>query len=87
MRRKLTLVEGTMYSDGQTAANAVVAVKIKGSIDVDVLHAVLLKVQARHPLLSVNVLEDEGGIPYFITDENIGQIPVRVSNRYLMMID
>lgn len=82
MRRKLTLVEGTMYSDGQTAVNAVVAIKIKGSIDIDVLHAALLKIQARHPLLSVNVLEDETGIPYFMTDEDIGRIPVRVSNRY-----
>jgi NRPS condensation-like uncharacterized protein len=82
MRRKLTLVEGTMYGDGQTAVNAVVAVKIRGSIDGDHLHAALLKIQARHPLLNVNVLEDEGGVPYFITHENIGQIPVRVSNRY-----
>ena len=82
MRRKLTLVEGTMYGDGQTAVNAVVAVKIKGNIDVDMLHAALLKVQTRHPLLSVNVLEDEAGIPYFMTNENIGHIPVRVANRY-----
>ncbi|MBB5646221.1 condensation domain-containing protein [Pedobacter cryoconitis] len=82
MRRKLTLVEGTMYGDGQTAVNAVVAAKIKGSVDIEDLQLALLKVQARHPLLNVNVREDETGIPYFITNENIGQIPVRISNRY-----
>lgn len=82
MRRKLTLVEGTMYGDGQTAVNAVVAAKIKGSIDLENLQAALLKVQARHPLLNVNVWEDETGIPYFVTNENIGQIPIRISNRY-----
>lgn len=82
MRRKLTLVEGTMYGDGQTAVNAVVAIKIKGSIEVENLQAALLKVQARHPLLNVNVWEDETGIPYFVTNENIERIPVRISNRY-----
>ena len=82
MKRKLTLVEGTMYGDGQTAVNAVVAVKIKGSIDVGNLQHALSKVQARHPLLNVNVREDSTGIPYFITNENIGQIPVRTANRY-----
>jgi len=82
MKRKLTLVEGTMYGDGKTAVNAVAAVKIKGNIRLDELHIALCKIQARHPLLKVNVLEDAAGVPYFMTSENISGIPVRVAERY-----
>ncbi|QNK63848.1 hypothetical protein H7F33_04965 [Pedobacter sp. PAMC26386] len=82
MRRRLSLIEGTMYGDGQTAVNVVAAVKIRGNVNVQELEIAFAKIQARHPLLMVNVVEGECGIPYFVTDENIRKIPIRVSNRY-----
>ncbi len=71
-----------MYADGQTAVNVVVSAKIKGVILEHDLDLALLKIQARHPLLSVNVLEDENGIPCFVTQEPVQSIPVCVRNRY-----
>ncbi|MBB6501736.1 condensation domain-containing protein [Pedobacter cryoconitis] len=82
MIRKLTLIEGTMYAGGDTAVNAVVNAKICGVIHEKSLHAALAKIQLRHPLLNVNIQEDVSGIPYFVTLDNIPEIPVRICERY-----
>lgn len=81
MKRKLSLIEGTMYAGGQTAVNAVSSVTIKGTIQESDLHASLLKIQSRHPLLSSNVWEDEAGIPYFVEQSPIQRITVRTVDR------
>jgi len=82
MKRKLSLIEGTMYAGGQTAVNVVSSVKIKGSIQEADLHAALLKIQGRHSLLSCNIQEDEAGIPYFIEQNPAQRIDVRIVNRH-----
>lgn len=81
MKRRLSLIEGTMYAGGETAVNVVASVTIKGSIRASDLHASLLKIQTRHPLLSSNVWKDESGIPYFIDQHPIQRIMVRTVNR------
>ncbi len=70
-----------MYAGGQTAVNVVSSVTIKGGIRESDLHASLVKVQARHPLLSSNVWEDEAGISYFVEQHPIQRIRVRTVNR------
>ena len=65
----------------KTAVNVVSSVTIKGTIQESDLHASLLKIQARHPLLSNNVWEDEAGIPYFVEQDPIQRIPVRIVDR------
>lgn len=81
MKRKLSLIEGTMYAGGETAVNVVSSVTIKGAITESDLHASLLKIQARHPLLSSHVWEDEAGIPHFVEQDPIQRISVRTINR------
>jgi NRPS condensation-like uncharacterized protein len=81
MKRKLSLIEGTMYAGGQTAVNVVSSVTIKGTIKESDLHASLLKIQARHPLLSSNIWEDVTGSPYFVEQNPIQSIAVRTVNR------
>ncbi|HMI04201.1 MAG TPA: condensation domain-containing protein [Pedobacter sp.] len=82
MNRKLSLIEGTMYAGGRTPVNVVSAVKIKGNIELQCLQEALGKVQARHPLLRVNVIEDDSNIPHFITQEPLGKVEVRIATRY-----
>ncbi|WP_448635922.1 condensation domain-containing protein [Pedobacter panaciterrae] len=81
MKRKLSLIEGTMYAGGQTAVNVVSSVTIKGTVQESELHASLLKIQARHPLLGSNVWEDEVGIPYFVEQNPVQRIGLRIVNR------
>jgi NRPS condensation-like uncharacterized protein len=81
MKRKLSLIEGTMYAGGKTAVNVVSSVTIKGTIQEANLHAALAKVQARHPLLNSIIREDETGIPYFVEQHPVQQINVRIVKR------
>lgn len=82
MKRKLTLIEGTMYAGGKTPVNVVASIKVKGIICEKNLHIAVSRIQDRHPLLRVNVLEDkETGAPYFIKQNPIQNIPIRVSKR------
>lgn len=81
MRRKLSLIEGTMWADGLTAVNVVTTVKIKGLITAALLDAALMKLQIRHPLLRVRVEPDEFGTLYFVTNIEIDRIPVRIVSR------
>lgn len=81
MKRKLSLIEGTMYAGGKTAVNVVSSVTIKGPIKESDLHASLLKIQNRHSLLSANVWEDEVRIPYFVKQNPVRNISVRIINR------
>jgi NRPS condensation-like uncharacterized protein len=82
MKRKLTLIEGTMYAGGKTPVNVVAGIKIKGIIYEKNLLIATTKIQERHPLLKVNVLEDEKtGIPYFVKQNPIQNIPIHVLER------
>lgn len=82
MKRKLTLIEGTMYAGGKTPVNVVASIKVKGIIYEKNLLIAIKKIQDRHPLLKVNVLEDkETGIPYFVKQNPIQNIPIRILER------
>lgn len=70
-----------MYAGGQTAVNVVSSVTIKGAVKEADLYASLLKIQTRHPLLSCNVWEDGLGIPYFVEQNPVQRIAVRIINR------
>ncbi|SHG71476.1 condensation domain-containing protein [Pedobacter caeni] len=82
IKRKLSLIEGTMYADGCTAVNVVSGVRIKGNIPEKDLHDALLKIQKRHPLLRACIVEEENGISYFMERKSISPIPVRLVTRY-----
>ena len=81
MKRKLMMVERIMHVDASTPLNCVFAVKIAGSINPENLHTALAKVQQKHPLLRVRIDEEQEGGPYFVTNEYVRSIPVRIAER------
>ncbi|NOW93676.1 condensation domain-containing protein [Mucilaginibacter sp. SG564] len=81
MKRKLMMVERIMHVDASTPLNCVFAVKIAGSINPENLHTALAKVQQKHPLLRVGIDEEQEGGPYFVTNEYVRSIPVRIAER------
>jgi hypothetical protein len=83
MKRKLMMVERIMYVDATTPLNCVFTAKIRGSINSENLHIALSKIQQKHPLLRVRIDEDLDGGPYFILNDNIRNIPVRIVQRFM----
>ena len=81
MKRKLIIGERIMYVDALTPVNVVFTAKISGTIDPDNLRAALLKIQKKHPLLQMSIDEKQKGGPYFLLNENIKEIPVRLAGR------
>ncbi|QNK63119.1 hypothetical protein H7F33_00915 [Pedobacter sp. PAMC26386] len=81
MKRKLIIGERIMYVDALTPVNCIFAVKIKGVINPDVLRAALNKIQQKHPLLRMQIDDAQKNCPYFILDENIKEIPLRITSR------
>jgi NRPS condensation-like uncharacterized protein len=80
MKRRLILGERIMHVDAKTPLNCVFGTKISGKINEDNLHKALLKIQKKHPLLQMNI-DATGKTPYFVRNENIGKIPVRITDR------
>ncbi|WP_316848042.1 hypothetical protein [Pedobacter psychrodurus] len=80
MKRRLILGERIMHVDAKTPLNCVFGAKISGKINEDNLHKALLKIQQKHPLLQMNI-DATGKTPYFVRNENIGKIPVRITDR------
>jgi NRPS condensation-like uncharacterized protein len=80
MKRRLILGERIMHVDAKTPLNCVFGAKITGKISEEDLHQALYKIQQKHPLLRMNI-DNSGKEPYFVLNENIGKIPVRVSVR------
>ncbi|MBB6498066.1 phthiocerol/phthiodiolone dimycocerosyl transferase family protein [Pedobacter cryoconitis] len=81
MKRKLIIGERIMYVDALTPVNVVFTAKISGTIDPDILRAALLKIQKKHPLLRMSIDDQQKGGPYFLLNENIREIPVRMVGR------
>lgn len=81
LKRKLSLIEGTMYANGFGVVNVVSGIRIKGNIPEKALYDALSKVQKRHPLLRVTVAKEDNGTPFFVEQKNISEIPVRVVRR------
>jgi len=80
MKRRLILGERIMHVDSKTPLNCVFGAKINGKIGEEDLHQALYKIQQKHPLLRMNI-DNSGKEPYFVLNENMGKIPVRVSVR------
>ncbi|MBO9672467.1 MAG: hypothetical protein J7577_03415 [Sphingobacteriaceae bacterium] len=80
MKRRLILGERIMHVDAKTPLNCVFGAKISGTINEENLHQALLKIQQKHPLLQMNI-DASGKIPYFVLNEKIGKIPVRITGR------
>jgi NRPS condensation-like uncharacterized protein len=82
MVRKLMIGERIMYAGAETPVNCVFAATIRGTFTLERLRFALSKIQAKHPLLRVSVHEDSSGTPYFISRDDIPEIPVRIVERY-----
>jgi NRPS condensation-like uncharacterized protein len=82
MKRKLMMVERIMHVDAATPLNCVFTAKIRGSINPDNLSGALTKIQQKHPLLRVRIDEELEGGPYFILNDHIQKIPVRIVERF-----
>ncbi|KIA91625.1 hypothetical protein OC25_19830 [Pedobacter kyungheensis] len=80
MKRRLILGERIMHVDAKTPLNCVFGAKITGKINGEHLHLALYKIQQKHPLLRMNI-DISSKAPYFVLNENIGKIPVRISVR------
>lgn len=80
MKRRLILGERIMHVDAKTPLNCVFGAKVTGKISEENLYLALYKIQQKHPLLRMNI-DNSGKAPYFVLNENIGKIPVRVSVR------
>lgn len=81
MRRRLIIGERIMYVDSSTPLNCVFAAKLKGVFSLPVLQLALRKIQHKHPLLQTCIKEDEHGVPYFISNHTVAEVPVRVVER------
>ncbi|MHA4809432.1 condensation domain-containing protein [Flavitalea flava] len=81
VRRKFLSGERIMYINDATSVNCVLAVKIRGTFPSGNLLAALRQLQIKHPLLRAKVEEDSAGIPYFVVDEKMGDIPLLIEKR------
>jgi len=82
MNRRFIAGERIMYVDAATTVNCVFSVKIRGIIKEENIRCALIKLQDKYPLLRVKISEDRKRCPYFISDNSIQEIPVRVIDRY-----
>ncbi|WP_421941576.1 hypothetical protein [Pedobacter sp.] len=80
MKRRLILGERIMHVDAKTPLNCVFTAKIAGYIDDIKLNAALIKIQQKHPLLRMKI-DHSGKEPYFVLNEQMAKIPVRVVTR------
>ncbi|QXU39966.1 hypothetical protein [Pedobacter sp. D749] len=80
MKRRLILGERIMHVDTKTPLNCVFGAKISGKISEENLHKALHKIQLKHPLLQMNI-DATGKVPYFVLNENISKIPIRIASR------
>ncbi len=74
MQREFNELEYIFYTFGQPN-NIAVIVTIRGQLTADMLRQALKKLQARHPLLSVKVVCDDRGVPWFHTNDH-AEIPL-----------
>ncbi|MDN3548150.1 hypothetical protein [Mucilaginibacter aquaedulcis] len=81
MKRRLMMVERIMYVDAATPINCVFTAKVIGKIDPENLNIALAKIQQKHPLLRVSIDDEQKNGPYFITNQQIKPIPVRITER------
>lgn len=82
MKRKLLFAERMLHGNGEAPFNAVIPVKIKGTLEEASLHHALKKLQKKHPLLNAFVADDIEGMPWFVVkEEQELPIPIRIIAR------
>lgn len=75
MKRKLLFPERLMLGDGQTPFNVVSALRIKGIISEERLVHALACIQAKHPLLRANIVDN-----HYVVQADAAPIPLRIIN-------
>lgn len=78
MQRELNEIEFLNYTLGQPY-NIAMVVTLHGKVTEQMLRVAFRKLQARHPLLSVKVLCDEKGLPWFYTNDG-AEIPLMATS-------
>lgn len=81
MKRRLLFLERFMYGDGSAPFHGVFGMKIKGTITPDNLRNALARLQAKHQMLKTSITEDQKGIPWFVANDSIADIPIRIHER------
>lgn len=56
-------------------------IRIRGSFTLAGMRHALAKIQAKYPILTAGVREDKRGIPCFISDADVPEVPVRIVER------
>lgn len=82
MNRKLIVGERIMYVDAAAPVNCVFTAKIRGTVNEALLRNTLIAIQKKHPLLRVVIREDENHRPYFVSNTQIGSIPLQIIDRH-----
>lgn len=81
IKRPLMMVERIMYVDPETPLNCVYTAKINGQIAEETFKTALLKIQQKHPILRANIDHSKGRYPFFIGQQDIEPIPLRIVER------
>jgi len=81
MNRRLIVGERIMYADGHAPVNCVFSTKLSGNFTTGQVTIALSKLQAKHPLLNVNIKGGENGVLSFVTNTAIPAIPVDILDR------
>lgn len=81
MKRKMSFLEGSMFAGKDTPVNLIFTVAVEGNLSSGNLENALQKVQNRHPLLKIVVWQDESGIPWYVSPDEIQPIPLRIVER------
>jgi len=74
MQREINELEYLTLAVGQPF-NIAVMLKIKGSVELDLLESTFEKLQKKHPLLRAKIIFSEKNIPFF-TSEGVESIPI-----------
>jgi NRPS condensation-like uncharacterized protein len=81
IKRKLMMVERIMYVDSKTPLNCVFTAKINGVLQEEDFKIALEKIQRKHSLLRSRIDIDTEQYPFFIEEEEISAIPLRIVQR------
>ncbi|SFW55005.1 condensation domain-containing protein [Chitinophaga sancti] len=73
MKRRLLFPERLMLGDGNTPFNVVSTIRIKGSISAEQLSHALACIQAKHPLLRANIIDD-----HYVVQDHPAAIPLKI---------
>ncbi len=81
MKRRLLFGERVLFGDGTAPFNGVFTVKIRGSLHAEQITLALARLQARHPMLRTCVQNDAAGMPWYVVNEQVPPIPLRIVER------